>query len=89
MSHRLKDKTCHSLFVLKKISLELFYTLNDGVDTRSTKIPRTFITQTGKKKKASQRFLNLCRARGLQMLSQESSLDNGKSKRTLMGIRTY
>lgn len=32
----------------KKISLELFYKLNDGVAIKSVEIPRTLITQTGK-----------------------------------------
>lgn len=43
-----KHRRMKSGNALKKVSLELFYKLNDGVAIKSVEIPRTFITQTGK-----------------------------------------
>lgn len=65
---------------LYKISLELFFKVDDGVATKSLGIPRKFITQIGKTEQQS--FLVLYRARGsLQLVFHGSSLDNRKESK--------
>lgn len=83
MSQTQMDKTCYSL-KKKKISLELFYKLNNGVATKSVEIPRTFITQTGKNEETQLKssFLTLHRARRPAAAFPGELFGQQKSKRT-------